>query len=439
MKSLHYLIDLQLSRGIDMKFEVEINKRVNDVLYLPHIMNVFSEILAVFSKHKKAVLLRPCFTTLLTFNLNELFISIVPRLPEILAKLIPDPVYKELKKEPQSEEAKFRDIVMTEIKKLWKAKNTPWRNLAILIDSISKSQAYFPLELYNHYFLDEFFSSLKISNSEIQKVLIRAICKLLVCSYSANKRGEVLGKLVALSNSKSFYERRLFLLFCGFAIENFPLSVITRIELIKHYLKVATDKVSNIRLAFLNYAITMWKYSQGEARTEILTIIAILKQDKDKEVRNVAERVYSYIRTHSAGIVKDDVFRRKENECKENIEKGLIEKEKEIQEERKKSNQSSIFKIKSIRKKSLNTVVARYRKGLTINQNLAYTNSVGTRNRTNRSYVSFYEKKYENKNKLSELPSFGQAETKSTNMKIKKVQYSPERVKSKYKEPKFRK
>eukprot|EP00826_Nyctotherus_ovalis_P003406 TRINITY_DN10693_c0_g2_i2.p1 TRINITY_DN10693_c0_g2~~TRINITY_DN10693_c0_g2_i2.p1 ORF type:complete len:419 (-),score=86.98 TRINITY_DN10693_c0_g2_i2:135-1391(-) len=418
-----------------MKFDSEINKRVHDPLYLPHIASVFPEILLAFSKHKKALSLRPCFIAVLMNISKELYDIVIPYLPEILTKLMPDPVCREQKGELQSEETSFREAIMMQVKRIWKAKGTPWRSLIVFIESVWKTQAHFPLELYNHYFLDEFLIALKTSNSEVQKILLQAICRLLVCSHSASKREEVLGKLVALSSSKSFYERRQFLAFCSLAVENFAQSVTARVELLKHYLKLAVDRVANVRLGFLSCAVTVWKHTPVESRNDILEAVESLRQDEDREVSSMGSSISTYMKTHGAIILKDDALRRKENEYRENVEKALVEREREAQEEKKKLNQPSIFKIKSVRKKSLNTIVVRYRKGLTINQNLVNANSIGTRNRTNRSNISFHE----NKSRLLKLPSFGQAETKVGNIKIRRVQYSPEKAKSRLKESKFRK
>lgn len=364
---------------------------------------------------------------------KELYDVVIPCLPEMLAKLMPDPVCREQKKELQNEETSFREAVMMQIKRIWKAKGTPWRSLVVVIESVWKTQAHFPLEPYNHYFLDEFLVALKTSNSEVQKKLLQAICRLLMCSHSTSKREEVLGKLVALSSSKSFYERRLFLVFCGLAVENFAQSVIARIELLKHYLSLAADRVANIRLGFLNCAVAVWKYSPVESRNDILKAVESLREDGDREVRAVGGSVSGHMKTHGAMLFRDDAQRR-ENERREGVEKALADREREALEE-KKLGQPSMFKVKSLRKKSLNTIVVRYRKGLTLNQNLANANSIGTRNRTNRSNISFHE----NKSRLLKLPSFGQAETRVGNVKIRRVQYSPEKAKSRLKESKFRK
>ena len=229
------MADLQLSCGIDTKLEDEINIRVNNPIYLNVIANILPDIIFVFGKHHRGHLLKDSFIIVFKSSFCD---SLLRRLPEILEILLPITEEEVIDKKVQEDIIKFKEIMMKRINDIWKQTKLTWRNSVVIVDTIGKIQKYFPLDTYNSYYLDEFCSSLKKSSVKLQKTLLENICKLLACNYQSSKRLSVLSELIALSTSRSFYNRRLFLPLCYFSVKYLSLETLNRLELFQRYLQL---------------------------------------------------------------------------------------------------------------------------------------------------------------------------------------------------------
>ena len=224
---------------------------------------------------------------------------------------------KDLPEEKQEEEKNFKDIVGARIRTLWEQQKN-WRLALPIMEIIPKVQTYFPIVTFNNFYLTKFLDLLKDGNNEVRKVAIKGLCKLLAYNKFAHKRKEVLTKILSFATSSCFYERKQFLIFCNFAIQELAPSLITEIKLFDRYFLLAADNVSNIRFSFIKYAIKIWTYSDDDNRKKIMSILNRMIEDKNKDVKIVAEKVYNFLVEHSDEIAKSDALRRQNNDedCK---------------------------------------------------------------------------------------------------------------------------
>ena len=333
LNSLHYLADLQLACGIDIGLDKEINSKIKNHTYLPIIAPIFPDIVLVFAKYNRAHLFKDSFLKIFLFDLNNFYTDILARLPELLPLLLNRSKDKELNKDEHDAEVSFKDSIMRRINILWQTRNVAWRKYFILIDIIPKIQSYFPLNVYNNYYLDEFFSTLKNCNNALQKSIMEGIWKLLTYNYYFEKRNDIFKKITCLSDSNSFYDRRQFLLFCNYAVEYFFLATLNKFEVLNKYLQLSKDKVPNIRLGFLNNAMKIWSYTPKN-RDDIFIVFMRLKNDPNNEVKNTVEKIIKELKINSERIAKNDEVNLVEDKLKENKEYKLKELEETDKQEK---------------------------------------------------------------------------------------------------------
>jgi len=365
---------LHLSKGKDLKFEAVINEKIQDPVYFPHISKIFAEIVTVFEKFGKSELLRPAFCKIFFADFKDSYLDILKDLPKIVNSLFSqndfDTETEEIKKKLE-EDLKFKNEIMNRIKDLWNVhEKGAWRSFVTLIDIIPDLQHLFPLVEYNHYFIDKLWTIYQKSNNEIKQISLKSICKFLLSPHYSSKRKEHLTKIIDLAISPSFYDRRQFLYLSDFIVETFACSILKEIGFYKKFIRLGTDKVPNIKLGFCKHAQKIWTFSIfdeenkdcGNIRSEILTILNMLKVDQNSEVRNISEKVHTFILENREKIIKGDSTRLARDSQKEELEKELRSKEEEEMEEKKERELQKIREqnAKAISlKKSIKTIAVK--------------------------------------------------------------------------------
>eukprot|EP00826_Nyctotherus_ovalis_P051262 TRINITY_DN6397_c0_g1_i4.p1 TRINITY_DN6397_c0_g1~~TRINITY_DN6397_c0_g1_i4.p1 ORF type:complete len:273 (-),score=89.35 TRINITY_DN6397_c0_g1_i4:53-871(-) len=257
---------------------------------------VFPEVAQVFGKHDRGALVRPAFLVAFTSDLKESYKVVLEHLPQILPLLVP-------RNGNSPDDLKFKEAVMKQLKKWWQEENS-WRDLTLLMDVVGQIQEYFPVTPHSNFYLDEFFKRLTQGNREVQTAAVKAICLLLVTNHTPSKREDALNKLNKLCTG-NYYDRRKYLMFCSAAVECLAPSVLTGMKVYKQFIKLAEDRVANIRLGYVRTAMKIWVYAGDETvRGEIMGSLEKLREDSNNEVKNYASKACEYLANHKADIVK---------------------------------------------------------------------------------------------------------------------------------------
>ena len=154
-----------------------------------------------------------------------------------------------------------------------------------------------------------------------------SLCELLIKNHNSEKRKDVLGQLVVLHKGGSAYDRLHFLVFCEILLGCVSWSLFKELNLVSLCLGLASDKVPNVRLKLARIALKLWQGVDEAARDEIMETLNGLRNDKNKEIRVVSDKIYSYLKEHAAELLKDEALREQENALREAREKELERKE----------------------------------------------------------------------------------------------------------------
>ena len=170
----------------------------------------------------------------------------------------------------------------------------------------------------------------------------------------------------------------------------------------------------------------IWYYTPKNS-DDIFIVFIRLKNDPNNEVKNTVEKIIKELKINSERIAKNDEVNLVEDKLKENKEYKLKELE-ETDKQEKTVNHSKMFVIKSMRKKSVNTTLNNYKKEIGPVKKIPNMNAVGTRNNMHK-FISFNEIK----DRTLRLPNFGRVERNSSNIKVRKLKFTPDKYKFKRK------
>jgi hypothetical protein len=115
--SIHHLANYQLSCGIDQRLGNEIYSKAKNPYYLPLIANNFLDIVTVFSKFKRAHLLRNLLITVFLADLNEFCVKVMYNLSHILPLLIVE--NNDLDKRVLDTDNEFKETIIRRMSELW--------------------------------------------------------------------------------------------------------------------------------------------------------------------------------------------------------------------------------------------------------------------------------------------------------------------------------
>lgn len=250
----------------------------------------------VYNKYSKGNLLRPAFTEIFHTDYKK----ILPKLPEIIPALFPEQKKEEVKfEEGKDTDEEFKNCLLKGILELWnKAKSGPWRDCIEFIKIIPGIDENFPKEEFSNFFLEELMDIVKTGNQETKSFACKAICELLLKNYFAYKRKAIFQSVVQLSAGVSSFDRYSFLGFCNTALDYFSVRHLSEYHIFTKCISLATDKITKVKLKFISISIKLWLASIEAIKEEIVETLNNLRNDKKKEVRYAAEKVYYYIEEH---------------------------------------------------------------------------------------------------------------------------------------------
>ncbi len=227
-----------------------------------------------------------------------LFVRLFKSLPRIVFAMMPAPT------KPVPEEQKYRDeaflsTVSERLKTVWiEIKKSSWRNLSEFVTSLPSFQPCFPAvgAEYNEYFLEELCATLRSANLQVKPTISDAICALLRVNHKAAKRAAVFAKLMLYSQSESCYDRVSFLVFSVSAAGCYSRSYLRKAKLVACLTQLGGDRAVGVRMRFIDTALKVLLSLGEDSRGELLSQLKELQQDKDREVRRLANFAsWSYI------------------------------------------------------------------------------------------------------------------------------------------------
>ena len=170
-----------------------------------------------------------------------------------------------------------------------------WKHTFDMLRMIPALHQYFPINEYNEYFLEEVFVILKSGNGQTKPVAATALCDLLWQNHHSSKRNGILAKVLLLAQSTSYYERISFMWFCVSAFQRFSQNAIKAQGLVSALLKLANDRVSNTRIRFLEITKNLIIYMKEATQKEIIDKVKELQDDKNKDVKKTAVKTLETI------------------------------------------------------------------------------------------------------------------------------------------------
>ncbi len=282
----------------------------------------------MFGKYKKEVVIRPAFETLLA-KVSTVPLSI--KLFESLSQVIP--VFITGRNGSGAEEQKSRDAdenllrtISEKLKTVWtESKKGSWKNVYSMLGIVPLVNQYFPTHDYNEHFLDESFVVLRTGNLQTKNMAAEALCKFLAENQYSGKRNSIIGRVMALAQSPSYYERISYLDFCEAATKSFSTGFLKDKGIISAFVKLAGDKVSNLRIRWLGAAknlITVGGVNE-EQQKELVGKINELKTDKNKDVKKISYKIWGEVTKFIEKVTEQE----KEKFEEEDIQKSTHEKE----------------------------------------------------------------------------------------------------------------
>jgi hypothetical protein len=237
----------------------------------------------IFHKHNRTRHVRPVVTRLLAVQDPPLLLLLLQKLPDLLPLLY---------NQPSDFDPEFRKALLTRVKEAWTSfKKASWRRFQELLSIIPSFQAYFDLDEYNEYFLDEIVDVIKTGNNQIQTLASKICSDLLLQNYHSHRRGECVGRLVGLAKSRSCYERLSYLAFSVCAIRSMPLTILKRTQIIEMMLTLAADPIANLRFRFIKAAMQILPRALQHVQRCLVEKLRDLCGDKNAEVRKQALKV----------------------------------------------------------------------------------------------------------------------------------------------------
>jgi hypothetical protein len=238
---------------------------------------------------------------------------------------------EEEKKQAQTTTEAYKSQVLNLFKEKFKSyKTSKWRNLSILLEVLPSCQDIFSLAECNEYFSLEIFDVLKYGNKEIQKTASHCLCSLLLKNYHLQTRKEVLGKILNLSQSPLFSDKIAYLSFVEAAVDHYSTKFLTEEGFIDKYISMAEDKVTNIKIRYLNIAGKMNPAINTEdSRNKFLDLVDNLQNASKPEVRRIAKNVFQQVKESKQDFGKAIDLQEIEDNRQKN-EENLFVKEQEV-------------------------------------------------------------------------------------------------------------
>ena len=344
------------SSSTESSFESILQEKLKSEIINAEFAKVFPDVLTIYHEYYKEERMKPYFVSLF-WNPNISYAKgLFPNLSLILAQLsqakkedednVEEPVLapsaaqhsvEEKKTVNKPNDAEFFAKTLRRIRELWSmSKSWPWKDQESFIKAIPELKSTFKLEDYSNYFLDELFVTVRNGNRQTKAAAIRCICDLVSHNYYAKKRTETFTKLMDLGKSSSnYYDRHHFLVFCETALEYFSFKLLQELKLFDQFFKLTDDKVSNIRLKAISVSVPIWKCVDEPLREEIQEKLNTLRNDKNKEVRNFADTMFTQIQSKGAEFRKHDPLTAEHNKLRAELERNLLVKEQEEWKRRK--------------------------------------------------------------------------------------------------------
>ncbi len=291
---------------------------------------------------------KPCFDALLFGENPDVSTSMLPTLPEAMRVLLSDlefpPPARDPDVEGEEEEKKqherqlqqremYRKRVAERVVSLWiRAEGRGWRELAGFLRLLPAIDAALGMPEFNQLALCRSLERLTGGNNEVRKHAADAVCQLLLNNFVASKRKETEGEIVKLAAGKTFVSRVAFLRFCEAAARHFSRRLLSSTKIMSLCISLAEDRVVDVRIGFLKVAKEMFRMALNE-ETEDLIVEKVdsLRNDKSKDVRNIADSVYTDMKTNAAKYVNEkSAFTINEDIAREEREQGLIKREYDV-------------------------------------------------------------------------------------------------------------
>lgn len=286
-----------MENNIDVKYENDIISASSDTNLQQELIDIFNDTVQVFNKHKKALLLKPAFENLLKINGIPQSIKLLSCFFNIMPMMIPwlSNIKSEDQKSREADDVLLKNI-SDKIRTVWvESRKMAWRYTISILEIIPQLNSYFPIHDYNEYYLDEAFLVLKNGNLQTKPAAALCLCELLLNNHYAAKRKSVYEKIQNLGNSASFYERTSFLYFCKYAVQKFSLELIKELGFIEILIKIGNDKVSNMRIRFLENIKEIIINLNEIMQNSLLKQIKELQNDKNKDVQKIAYKILDLI------------------------------------------------------------------------------------------------------------------------------------------------
>ena len=319
VRNLSPMIDMQLGFD-DARYSKALAELAIGPIFQEQILGILSDVINVHFAHKKISLVRPIVSALMQ-NENHYFnAKLFNCLSKVMSRLLSK---NDSANDKISIDENYQKQIFTWIKGLWN--NSQSKLCArLLIETIPKCQDLFPVIDYTDYFLREISKLIKTGNNAEREIAADSFCLLYLNDYFSETRNTELGKLIDLAHSMSCFERQAYISFVGAAFNNFSIKLIMEKDIIKDFIELANDKISNTRIRFLKIAKKIGnKIIDKGMRQELLKNLEKLVKDTDKDVKKYAIEAFQLMK-------QPQKIDEEEEKLRQDREEALIIKEKEV-------------------------------------------------------------------------------------------------------------
>ena len=321
IKNLAPIIEMEfISNPEAQKYSKILNELAIGPLYQKAVLEIIPDVVRIHSAYKKIELVYSILSALMQNENHSFSINLISKLAKVMNKIFSEDVGKEII------QSKFKQQIMHWIKELWiSIKSEPGQHLRDLIELIPQFQDYFDIEEYTVYFMKEMLNIIKNGKNIEKKLASISYCSLYVKNYLSESREASLNELLELSESFTYSQRQAVVYFIEASFNYFSLKFLIEKQIIKTYLSLGTDKISNVRIAFSQTARKAARIIifDSKIKSDFNTLLITLQNDKDKDVRRMSKDAYKELKQP---LKKNEA----EEEFRQNRENELIKREIEV-------------------------------------------------------------------------------------------------------------
>ncbi len=260
--------------------------------------------------------------------------ELLPTVPQMLGYLVADMQEAALEDEKAIDVtvADFKQRVSDRLIALWTGvKGRYWRTAIPLLRHIPGIDATIESAGLNSLFLKEFLEILERGHCVAKQLAAEATCELLLNCCVESQRRAAVERVLSLTQSPNFGARLAFHQFCQAACKHFSREFVHSSGLMAKYLAMAADGVVNVRIRFVRIARVMFDAAHDEDTEDaVVDKLNLLRNDKNKDVRRIADSVYCEIKDHISDCLKAKQAHNPENAIRLHRELALIEKQHSV-------------------------------------------------------------------------------------------------------------